>query len=220
MNPSSLIKRGLAALCLTSATALGLSASTEHFAVPDFRGDPDTAYAVWSVFTEAADAPNTPNEGNLDAAITQFNPTAFLTGGGNIYSFAEPLEFELAADAGFEVGAVVFQTRTLGTVLDLDTITIDWTGPDGSGSLSAPAPELLFSQMLGGFGGEDLVYRWDLSLAGTQATAFTINFEAASSSLSLDAVSLDVAIVPEPAAAAVLLGLATVLVVLGWRRKA
>jgi hypothetical protein len=206
---------------------LAASLAAQSFEVPSFRGLPDTAYAGWDSFTVAIGLPgNLPDLPSAtpftSAVLVQNNPTAFITGGGNIYSFAAPLDFALDFSTAFTAGLVVLQTRTIGNVLAPGSFVLSYLDNGLWAPFGAPSRTNLYSGTFGGaFGGSDEIDRWTWTLPDSLAAAdWRITFVAAGSSLSLDALRLDVAAIPEPSTYALLFGLATVaLVALRSRRR-
>lgn len=199
--------------------------AAQSFEVPDFRGQPETAFAGWGPFTVAVGLPgNQPNVPTttpfVSALLVQNNPTAFLTGGGGIYSFAEVVDFTLDFATDFVPGTVVLQTRSFGTLLDPASFAIGYFEAGNWTPLGGPIRTNLYSAPLGGaFGGIDSIDRWDWTLPRTlNATDLRIAFAAAGSSSSLTALRLDVAAIPEPSTYALLFGLAA-LAVAAWRTR-
>lgn len=201
------------------------------FDAPSFRGNLGTESALWTVFTDAEGLPgNTPNSAApggvsvADAVVTQDVPgIAFVTGGGNIYSFSDATKFTLSDTTAYAtgIGLVVFQAETLGTEINYPLVNLTYDLGSGPTSLTAPRTEL-FRGSLGGFGGSDVVSRWEWDLTGLGVDSYTIAFQAAGSSMSLDALALDtVSAVPEPAQTGLLAaGLLSGLVVLRRVRRA
>jgi hypothetical protein len=169
------------------------------FIVPEFRGQPQTTYQEWDVFTSAFGGPNFPdfanNNPNGTATLTQTIPGgAFVTSGGNIYSPGTPTSFtvnvpDYGLGAGFVTSAFL-QVRTLGTLLNTDSVTMN--------GVAAGSFALLSELPLGTFGvQQDWKFEWT-NVPGN-LSANTFEFSSASSSLSLARVSIDtLAAVPEP----------------------
>jgi hypothetical protein len=161
-----------------------------EFIVPEFRGDPLTTYQRWQVFSSAND-PNFPdfadNNPNGSAVLLETTGGAFITSGGNIYSFAVATQFVVTVP-DYALGdaaqsTVVVQIRTLGATVDLSSVT--WNG------VVAESAELLHEEPLGGFGGflRDWKFEWN-QLAGNPAVN-VLEFAAAGSSMSLDRLAVD-----------------------------
>jgi hypothetical protein len=152
MKLSTLTKLILGAALLGSI--LASHATTAYYDTPAFRGLPGTQSGVWDVFTSAYGGANTPSlpSGGLtlaNATITQTaDPGAFLTGTANIYDFAAPTGFILNESAGFDIGTVIFQTRTLGSALDYNSVSL--TYDLGAGPVSVAGTRTLLPDAEGG----------------------------------------------------------------------
>jgi hypothetical protein len=213
------------ALALTGAVAGPCQAAFEDPATATWggwtRGASGTLYAGWNVFTDDADpgiVDTTPDvlastligggttAGPAVAAIgagpfrvtEAGTPGTFLTSGGNIYnpSFATAFTVDIGGTPVSSPVRVALQVRTQGSELDYAGVTLN--------GLAAAATTELARSALGGFGGAlvDTLFVWTLT-AGVDL--YSLNFAAAESSVSLDALTVDVAPVPLPLPA-VLLG--------------
>lgn len=179
------------------------------------RSDVDSSYAEWDEFSDPA-GPNPPDVGAFGPTTADLIETggngAFITSGGNIYSFSGATDFEVSVPA-YNYGSsyttrVVMQIRTLGNGLDLPSVVLSYDGlaqglaPDYTTELARTA--------LGGFGGVEIdnIFAWDVL---TSPGDFQIGFSAAGTSMSLDRLVVDTfahtgdfssypAIVPEPTA--------------------
>lgn len=177
-------------------------------------GDPGSVGAGWALFTVPFGPP-----GNLpDVAASTFGSaansvltqtgtvTAFVTGGGNIYS---PVEGEVVAfntvidtsDLSGPATTVVAQFRTLGSELDYAGILLN--------NLSPTHTEELSRISLGGFGGDQVEFlaKWEL---GPAESSYTLTFAGAESSVSLSAMQIDANAIPEPVGGSLLAGLAVI----------
>ena len=203
MNACTTARAAVAAL-LVSAAAL-----QADFLVPAFRGGPDTTYQQWEVF-QSPGGPNPPDVANFNpngtANVVETTGSAFLTSGGNIYSPAVATDFiATIPDYGYGAGYitdVVVQIRIQGTDLDVSSVLWNGVAPDST--------TLLFSQVLGGFGGtlRDYAFEWN-GLPGNLALN-ALTFQAAGSSMSLDRLAVDTQTAAIPEANALLLaGLAS-----------
>ncbi|MEN1678628.1 MAG: PEP-CTERM sorting domain-containing protein [Planctomycetota bacterium] len=196
------------------------------------RGDADSLYAEWDVFTVPIGAPgNLPDVGSFpasgsttagaDANVTQVfapfgGPGAFITSGGNIYSFATVNDFDVTVP-GYGYGAgyntrFIAQVRTLGVPIDPSSVGLSFDG--GAQALPPTQVLKLGGEALGGpFGAStDTLFAWDL--AGSPSD-FQFDFTAASSSLSLDRLAIDVytqtgsfGSIPEPSAVGLMIAAA------------
>lgn len=242
-----------AKLALAVAIVLGVLLSggfsrgaflTDPFVGLDPEGEFLQAGGAWDVFTDpgvpAGGAGNAPDAGLYSRfgttptlTLTQTDPDsgAFLTGGGNIYSFSAPTSFLLTAstvsnpadDNEFDlvehpIRHIAFQVRSLGTELDYAGVRLAYNG----GTLLAPSSITELDRIVtgGGFGGVqvDTLFRWDLSEENLTTLDFGISFAAASSSFSLDRAQLDYSAVPEPGTVALLATAALVGGLLFYRR--
>ncbi|HAC91780.1 MAG TPA: hypothetical protein DCF63_14305 [Planctomycetaceae bacterium] len=178
----------LSSACLAcSVLSLNLNAA---FVVPEFRGLAETTYQEWNVFT-SANGLNLPDVANVNpngtASVQELTGGAFLTSGGNIYSFAVATSFDvLVPDYGLGTQAttrVVLQLRTQGSTVDLASVTFNGQPFDSA--------ELLYEEPLGGFGGTLRDWRFEWSAVSGNVGMNTIQFDAEDSSMSLDRVSVD-----------------------------
>jgi hypothetical protein len=180
------------------ALALGATMNQAAFAAGDVWdslnpwGDSTlTEFAGWNVF-DLYPTDNTPEvAGSGVASLTETTGAAFLTGGGNIYSFAAPTNF-IATLAGSEgLFDVYLRIATVGN-LALPTASLN-----GISATSVIAFDGASGNPMGG-GEQELYWKWSNF---TGASTYTFNFGAADSSMSLDQLSLAtvaVAAVPEP----------------------
>ena len=179
-----------------------------------------TTYQEWNLFGTPA-GPNNPDVAEVNpnpgagpnaskANVYTTSAGGFVTGGGNIYSPTAALVFRAdvpgeGLGSGFTT-TVLFQVRTLGSELSHDSVRL--TYDDGTQrTIPFVARQELERIALGGqFGGSqvDTLYSFALPYS---PESFTILFDAAASSVSLDRVAIDsfaAPTVPEPASAAVL----------------
>ena len=204
------------------------------------RGDAGSTYNGWDFF-EAVVPPADPFLGFVDSTPDvdgQFGATgsisvgmgAIAVGSGNAYSPFAPLSFTsiLPTGAGASNTRIVAQFQTGGSELDYDSILLS------RDSLIAGtiAPTFVMEtgrSTLGGFGGDvvDYLALWDLAESQEE---YRIDFEAASSSLSLQEFHVDtftsenafvsptvISAIPEPSSLAVL-GLVSGYAIT-WRRR-
>ena len=174
---------------------LSLASLHGQFLEPEWRGLDETNHAEWDVFTEARTNPNFPDvAADEDASITGTTSSAFITSGGNIYSFSAPTFFQLDDSTDFPVANVFLQISALGSGVDLDTVRLIYSNAEGETIQVFPGQVMTLSEEeLGGErGGIGSVYtmQWDLSDEPISG-AYTILFNAEASSMSLGAVSLD-----------------------------
>jgi len=177
-----------------------ISTAYSQFITPSWRGGTNSEYSEWDVFTNAdiGDGVNSPDLAQdtptNDATILSSTTSAFLTSAGNIYSFLDPIACQLDDSTNFQTENIFLQINSLGSTLDLDSVRLippNATGPD---DLITPTRAFIIDQgsLTGEFGGLGTSYaiQWDLS-ANPLIGSYTILFEASSSSMSLNDVSLD-----------------------------
>jgi len=217
------------ALTFTSLALLAhftaATAATNGFVSPSFRGSTDSETGYWEAFTVASGAP-----GNLadqpgattGAVLTQLNPAAFLTGSGNIYNPSSVNSFTVADSTAFTLGTVVLQTRSVGSEIDYNSVTLSYSDGSGSHSLAA-LPRLELDRVAVPGLGANVSSLWQWDLTGLGVNSYTISFSAAESSLSFDSMTLDTwnqfAPVPEPSTLA-LGGAGLLLIAIArWKRR-
>jgi len=181
------------------------------------RGDPGSIYAGWNVFGDEAEpgivdltpdvlastligggttaAPALVAIGADSFKVSEAGTVGtFVTSGGNIYnpSFATAFTVDIGAPATATPVRVALQVRIQGSELAYGNVRVN-------GELADSRDELARSA-LGGFGGAqvDTLFVWTLD-SGVSHYVFT--FEAAASSVSLDALTVDIAPVPLPISA-------------------
>jgi hypothetical protein len=185
---------GWAAVC--GALTFGASvtqAGTNGFVVPLFRGAPNTASAYWETFTVPVGAPGNPPDQpgtTTGAVLTQTNANAFLTGSGNIYNLAGISSFMLADETPFELGTVVIQTRTIGSELDYQSISLTYSNASGAHTL---APLFHYELNRSAAQGYSVSSLWQWDLTGLGVSHYTVVFNAGDASLSFDSLTLDTA---------------------------
>lgn len=162
---------------------------------PSWRNDEGSSHAEWDVFAEANFAPNFPDvAADEDATLTCRTSSAFLTSGRNIYSFQAPISMQLDDTTGLLVRNIFLQLGTLGSEVDADGIQLILENDIGDVSIISPTQYFVGSQeeLNGENGGLGTIYgiQWDLRERPFTGK-YTILFDAASTSLSLDKVSLD-----------------------------
>ena len=170
------------------------SQASAQFVTPDgygwTRGTANTVWGEWDDFSSAS-GPNTPDVGTFPAplpagwqelAATCITPSAFLTSTGNIYSFSEPIEFEIVVpsyDVSGSTTAILLQTRTLGSQVDPKTVTCNELPP-------VEVVETMRVDVGQGFLVQTL-WRFEVSASSSHL----IEFGAIASSMSLDGLAVD-----------------------------
>lgn len=145
-------------------------------------------YAEWNFFNGLTD--DSPDIGSFGGAatVTENSGSAFVTGGGNIYSPSFVTDFTVTlAGGGTGPWDVILRVATLGSPA-ASTATLN--------GIAATAIETFSAPIIGGFGGneQEVYWKWTVDAAPT----YTFAFEAATSSMSLDQLAVFAAPVPEP----------------------
>jgi hypothetical protein len=180
--------------------------------------DPDSAAAEWNVFDgyPLATTPDVFTFGPGVRSVEELTGAAFLTSGGNIYSFAFQTAFE-AILTGYGADPLVtrdvaLRLSTLGTGVDAASVSL--------GGVAPTITQLAFQGAAGGpFGGseEEWLFLWT---AVPETTSYVFTFQAAGSSMSLDQLAMYLSpgtVVPLPAAGWLLLSAVGGLGV--WQRR-
>jgi len=184
--------------------------------------DPGTFYGEWNVFSDDVDEGTNPQpitdldpdvaQFNADMSVTENNAVAFVTSGGNIYSFAAVTDFDLEAAGTGEsslVRTLALRLGLIGTDIDPASVLLDGVAP-------ALSEKLFTEEITGGFGGAE--NEWLFIWSGvSDRPLYSFDFTAAESSMSLDqlAVYASAAVVPVPAAVWLF---GSALGLLGWVR--
>lgn len=196
INRSTIVLTRMVAFAVITASSLW--AGTNDFVVPAFRGSANSEFGYWETFTVPFGAPgNFPDQpgATTGAILTQFNTIAFLTDSRNIYNLSTS-SFALTDSTPFALGAVVLQTRTIGSELDYGSASLICTN-DSGGHVLAP----LFRHELNRTSGQGVnvssLWQWDLT--GLGVTNYNVVFNAVGDSVSFDSLTLDVANLFSPA---------------------
>jgi hypothetical protein len=176
-----------------------------------------TTYQEWETFSSVS-GPNAPTNIPETVEGPDHNPNsgtqtvfdsaapgsgAFITGGGNIYSFGGAIDPAIIIPvyglAGLKT-QVLLQIRSQGSELSDDRVNVDiGSGPVDIETLPGYSYTELFRQALGGFGGSLVDHAWTFDLPGIPSS-FRVDVDNTTSSISLDRVSVDtLSTVPEPA---------------------
>lgn len=211
------------ASCLLGAYGGGAEAAFQDPSTADWggwtRGSAGSLYAGWDVFTDdgnpAAILDTTPDvQANVligggtgsGGAFTAFGPGlasvaeagtpgTMILGSGNIYNFAAATAYTVSLDGHAAAGQahrVALQVRTVGMELDYGSVMLNGV---------AGTRVELHSEAAGGGPGAVLIdnlFLWNL---GDGLASYDISFAAPGPHVSLDALTVDVAPVPLPAAA-------------------
>ena len=189
---------------------LGLhSGGQAAFIVPDPPPEAQTEFAWWDGFSEGytdyglpaagetvlslpgADEGNEVNRieaDNTDAKLYQTGTdTAFITSTQGIYSFAEPLEFMIHDQPGFEADSVLLQTSSLGALPDLDSARLFYRETEDGILFEADSP------VGDGFlqDGSDAFAMWEWDLSAETVFDYFVLFDSVGTAMSLQEVQLD-----------------------------
>lgn len=189
---------------------------------PSSHSDGGTDFAYWDLFERPPGSvlnenylyPNPPalllNAGGRDAGnnpttafyprtslIQTGTPTAFLTGSAAIYSFAEPLVFEVPYEADStavgEVTNVIFQTMSGGSGLKTSSMLISYEDMGGAAHTVAPIFRAHDDPQSGAFAQRTIsAFQWNLTGLGIRS--FKVLFEANGESMTLWEAQLDVVV--------------------------
>ncbi len=191
INRNTFALLGIIAVAAMTAPA-HLLAATNGFVVPSFRGSANSEAGYWEVFSVPVGAPgNLPDQSGAttDAVLTQTNANAFLTGSGNIYNLSTS-SFTLADATPFTLGTVVLQTRTIGSEVDYNSVSLIYSNVSGTHAL-APLFRYELNRALSQGYSVSSLWQWDLT--GLGITNYSISFNAAGPSMSFDSMTLDTA---------------------------
>ncbi|MFO1511926.1 MAG: hypothetical protein U1F83_03275 [Verrucomicrobiota bacterium] len=176
----------------TLTVPFNLSAATNGFVVPLFRGSANSQSGYWETFSVPYGSPgNLPDQpgATTTAVLTQTNSNAFLTGSSNIYNLSTS-SFTLTNSTPFTLGTVVLQTRTIGSELDYNSVVLIYA--DGSGTHSlAPLFRYELNRAAGNGYSVSSLWQWDLT--GLGVSSYGIEFNASGPSMSFDSMTLDTA---------------------------
>lgn len=197
--------RCLAFLAAALAVSLAPALSQAAFLVPDgatapfedwSRGDTNSTYAEWDVFSNANGTPGNSADvgesGLTGASLEQNGAFAIIASSGNIYSFQGATAFDVTLPA-YDLGAgyntrVVAQSQTLGNVPDLDSVMLTYN--DGLADVSLSPDYVLQEEVTsGGFTGLVSTFGWDV--LGHNPSEFLFELDAAGSSMSLAGLAID-----------------------------
>ncbi|WP_436715433.1 hypothetical protein U8335_23445 [Roseiconus lacunae] len=155
-------------------------------------GDFGSINAKWDQFTDPQGTPgNSPDASDFgsgeNSVLIQNAGSAFLTSGQNIYSFAEPTDFDVTIDTSDLSGSftrIVVQWKTLGNTIDNNSINIDGVTP-----VYTQTQNSLISAHGGSAFSTDLMAVFDFQSAPD--ASYDLAFTAAGSSMSLETVQID-----------------------------
>lgn len=144
-----------------------------------------TDFAAWNVFGGTSDS-SPEVAGSGAGTVTENTGAAFVTGGGNIYSFSGATSFTATlASSASGLFDVYLRVATLGT----DAAPTAFLGSVAATKVSTTVATL------GGFGGSEIESYWKWSNVSASST-YTFNFGASGSSMSLDQLALATVAIP------------------------
>lgn len=221
MNTSSLLAATIAGTVIASSASAQLSL---NFEAPAYRGDANTAYSQWESFTTeytptlVGNAPDVASgAGGEVLQLTQPQPNPAgpfgeppigILSNNNLYTGWQVGDFSLTGAVTGDLQTLTLQVASSGNRFNWSEFTLE-----GGGSSIAPTlvEELFADQFEQPFPGGTVtiynqVYRltWDVSGNADEILDFAVDFATDESSISLDAVALDVAFAPAPGAGVLL----------------
>jgi len=226
LSTMDIMRTSSVAALLTAALIPTVSAGTNGFYAPYFRGVPGTEVAGWERFTSGYNVANQPDMAGSNtgtrATLTQLDPAGTVLGSGNIYvGVGGSGTFNLHYVSLAPIAQISFQVRTLGTEIDYPGLRLNYLSQEKPVSLGG-TPTVLATAPSQGFPGNNisLGYTWNITDPGVND--FTLSFKATGEHLSLDSITLDVmpTTVPEPGTWALAgLGLAAIAVITARARR-
>ena len=211
---SRVVASAVASVCAASSAWAGLV----NPLVPSWRNAPNTMFMGWESFTSAYAGPNAADMAGSSTLASLFNfaPTSTLTGSGNIYSGFGSLAVMImggVTSAPRNPTQVVLNIATSGAGA-INDASVALTLFDNSGNsrrLTPSTTEVRSSAASsgGGFPGNDITvaYSWTVPDLVWNCTRWQVDFGSTGIHTSLDAVSLDMNLVPGPGALSVLAAL-------------
>jgi len=179
------------------ALALGVSFSGSAFATQavwnsanPWGSETPVSYAEWNIFNSTNDTtPEVALTSGTTASVQETTGGAFITGGGNIYSFSGATAFT-ATLSGASSGLFDVYLR-IGTLGTLASSTATLNGVSATSVLQFNEDQ---GVVMGGATAEqELYWKWSSVSA---ASMYTFTFSSTSSSMSLDQVALAAVSVP------------------------
>lgn len=207
---SCVVASAVAAVCVASSAWAGLV----NPLTPAWRGSSNTMFMGWENFTAAYAGANTGDMAGSSslASLFNFGPTAVLSS-GNIYSGFGSLSVMIMGGVTASPRNprdVVLNVATLGAGSVSDA-TVALTLFDNSGNSRRITPTATqtrssVASSAGGFPGNEITmaYSWTVPDLAWNCTRWQIDFSTTGIHTSLDAVSLDMNLVPGPGALSVL----------------
>jgi hypothetical protein len=207
---SRYIHVGIGTGLLTAVAAAGVV----NPLVPTWRGQTNTMFMGWENFSSAyagANAADMPGSSNL-ASLFNFGPGAILTNAPlptGIYNPAGPLSIMIMGGvtaAPRNPTEIVMNVASAGTGIVNGTVALTLFDNAGNSRRVTPTDISSRSSASDGFGGTaaTTAFSWTIDPLTFNATRWQIDFSSAAPHAILDAVTLDLKLVPTPGALAVL----------------
>jgi len=198
----------------TGVLAAAASAGVVNPFVPTWRGQANTMFMGWETFTSAyagANAADMAGSSNL-ANLFNFGPGAILTNvplPTGIYNPTGPLSIMImggVTSAPRNPTDVVMNVASAGTGIVNSTVALTLFDNAGNSKRLAPTTTLLRNSVPDGVGGTAVTtaFTWSIDPIAWNCTRWQIDFSSAAPHAILDAVTLDLKLVPTPGALAVL----------------
>lgn len=197
MKPAAVILSAL----LTSSAAAQLGGPSEFVQPDQFGwtvGDANTSVFEWVSFVTPP-TPTFPNGGlefptMLDTEdvpiVEDFSGTAFRTGSGNLYSFDDPLDVQVTIPKLYSpLGQTILiaQVKTVGAVLNDESFFANGIGPVEQAEI---IPDVTLGDN-GPFGGTGRQRLYRFEVPNDAMDNIVLEFQGASSSVSLDELRID-----------------------------
>lgn len=177
-------------------------------------GDPYTTRQHWDIFQSPLNGTNPADlalaNPNGAPNLINIEPGAFVTSGGNIYSFSNPIRIETSIPQenlglGY-VTTLLLQIRTQGTEIDWSTANVAYTDNNGIQTVT-PFDQLELARIpLGGFGGALVDHAAVFHIPFSPASLL-VRFNSLGSSSSLDQVLIDTVVTRADASSQLLAGM-------------
>jgi hypothetical protein len=198
----------------TGALVTAASAGVVNPLVPTWRGQANTMFMGWETFSSAyagANAADMSGSSNL-ASLFNFGPGAILTGSPlptGIYNPSGTLAIMImggVTSAPRNPTEVVMNVASAGTGIVNGTVALTLFDNAGNSRRVTPTDISNRSSAPDGFGGTaaTTAFSWTIDPLAFNATRWQIDFSSAAPHAILDAVTLDLKLVPTPGALAVL----------------
>jgi hypothetical protein len=204
------VRQSVCAFLAASAVASGAFGGFVNPLVPVWRGGPGTQFSGWESYTAAFGAANAPDMADSSPLGSLFNfaPGSFITGSGNIYAPSSPLSIMALGGIGAPANPmdVVVNVAAAGTEINQASMFLTLADNAGNSVRLAPSATEVRSSVPFGLGGsvQTIAFSWSVAPLAFNAVRWQFDFSSLGPNTSLDAVSLDMRLVPGPGALSVL----------------